>query len=53
MDKELCFICGREMVEIEGKLYKICSNVKCVRHEALQEPVKTNAEVAEDDGHTN
>lgn len=54
MAKELCFICCREMVEVEGKLYKICSNEKCVRHEALQDQVETtNTEVTADGGRTN
>lgn len=35
---ERCFLCGRKMQEVEGLLYKLCTNHKCIRHQPLNPP---------------
>lgn len=35
---ERCFLCGRPMKEVEGLLYKLCTNPKCCRSKPLNPP---------------
>lgn len=51
---ETCFLCGRNMVEVPGKLYKVCSNKDCVRSKELSEAAEQNPSSEVDhDGDTN
>ncbi|MCI5709262.1 hypothetical protein [Veillonella caviae] len=32
-----CFLCGRPMERVEGRLYDTCTNPKCIRHQPLRD----------------
>lgn len=32
-----CFLCGRPMERVEGRLYDTCTNKRCIRHQPLRD----------------
>ncbi|WP_273420317.1 hypothetical protein [Veillonella caviae] len=32
-----CFLCGRPMERVEGRLYDTCTNKKCIRNTPLRD----------------